>query len=102
MPRIKEPTDEQRDIIAEKGNVVVTARPGSGKTFTIVEKIYQISQDLYDYQGVIAISFTKKASRELEMRSKNRGVQRKRTNRERGGKTIGSAPQEQRSECAGF
>ena len=77
MPRIKEPTDEQRDIIAEKGNVVVTARPGSGKTFTIVEKIYQISQDLYDYQGVIAISFTKKASRELEMRSKNRGVQRK-------------------------
>lgn len=77
MPQIKEPTDEQKLIIADNGNVVVTAKPGSGKTFTIVEKIYQISQILSDYQGIIAISFTKKASRELEQRAKRRGAVKK-------------------------
>ncbi len=77
MPQIKEPTDEQSKIINDNGNLVVIAKPGSGKTFTIVEKINLISQTLYDYQGVIAISFTKKASDELEMRCKNRGAPRK-------------------------
>lgn len=77
MPLIKEPTDEQNLIIKDEGNVVVTAKPGSGKTFTIVEKIFQISQRLYDYQGIIAISFTKKASRELEQRAKHRGAAKK-------------------------
>lgn len=77
MPLIKEPTDEQNLIIEDEGNVVVTAKPGSGKTFTIVEKIFQISQRLYDYQGIIAISFTKKASRELEQRAKHRGAAKK-------------------------
>ncbi len=64
-------------IIEDSGNVVVTAKPGSGKTFTIVEKIKQISQTIYDYQGIIAISFTRKASHELEVRCKNSGVPRK-------------------------
>ena len=77
MSQTKEPTDEQKLIIKDDGNVVVTAKPGSGKTFTIVEKIYQISQKLYDHQGIIAISFTKKASRELEQRAKNRGAAKK-------------------------
>ena len=77
MPQTKEPTDEQKRIIKDDGNVVVTAKPGSGKTFTIVEKIYQISKKLYDYQGIIAISFTKKASRELEQRAKKRGAAKK-------------------------
>lgn len=77
MPQIKEPTDEQQLIVADVGNVVVTAKPGSGKTFTIVEKIYQLSQNLHDHQGVIAISFTRKASRELESRAKHRGIPQK-------------------------
>ena len=77
MPQLKEPTDEQKRIIADPENVVVIAKPGSGKTFTIVEKIYQISQNLRDYQGIIAISFTRKASRELEQRAKHRGAVKK-------------------------
>lgn len=77
MPQIKEPTEEQRNIIINEGNVVVTAKPGSGKTFTLVEKINQISQAIFDYQGVIAISFTRKASHELETRCKNRGAPHK-------------------------
>lgn len=69
---IKSPTDEQKDIIDYPGNIVVTAKPGSGKTFTIVEKIANVLPDLPDYKGVIAISFTNKASDELIRRCKQR------------------------------
>lgn len=68
------PTDEQRCAIDEKNNIVITAKPGSGKTFTVIEKIKNISNFLYDYQGVIAISFTRKASQELSLRAKKKGI----------------------------
>lgn len=68
------PTDEQVKIINEQGNLVITAKPGSGKTFTIVEKIVNISNNLLNYQGVIAISFTRKASQELELRYKRKNT----------------------------
>ena len=61
MPQVNKPTEEQEKIIRDEGNVVVAAKPGSGKTFTIVEKIKNISQTLYDYQGIIAISFNEKS-----------------------------------------
>ena len=70
-------TDEQQLIIDEAGNIVITARPGSGKTFTIVEKIKLISNELLDYQGVIAISFTRKASEELQIRCKIMNIAKK-------------------------
>ncbi|MBR6921143.1 MAG: ATP-dependent helicase [Clostridia bacterium] len=69
---IKNPTEEQQNVIDYEGNIVVTAKPGSGKTFTIVEKIARIIPDLPDYKGVIAISFTNKASNELKQRCKIR------------------------------
>lgn len=77
MLRETMPTDEQQAILDEPGNVVVIARPGSGKTFTIVEKIKLISNELLDYQGVIAISFTGKASEELQIRCKRKNIPRK-------------------------
>lgn len=72
MKKATEPTPEQIRIIEEQGNLVVTAKPGSGKTYTIVEKIIDISEKLLSYQGVIAISFTRKASQELELRYKRK------------------------------
>lgn len=74
MKRATEPTPEQIRIIEEQGNVVVTAKPGSGKTYTIVEKIHHISKGLLSYQGIIAISFTRKASQELELRYKRKSM----------------------------
>ena len=71
-----EPTAEQQEIINAQGNIVITARPGSGKTFTIVEKIKLISESLLDYQGVVAISFTKKASQELQVRCKKLNIKK--------------------------
>jgi len=72
-----EPTPEQNKIIEETSNCVVIAKPGSGKTFTIAFKIRSILVDLPHYKGVAAISFTNKASDELEHRSLPRGVDRK-------------------------
>lgn len=74
---IKEPTQEQLEVLEHTRNIVVTAKPGSGKTFTVVEKIANITPSLPDYQGVIAISFTNKASDELKKRCKQRGVETK-------------------------
>ena len=74
---IKEPTQEQMQVLEHTGNIVVTAKPGSGKTFTVVEKISNIMPSLADYQGVIAISFTNKASDELKRRCKQHGVEAK-------------------------
>lgn len=70
-------TEEQRNILDAEGNVVVTARPGSGKTFTIVQMIERALDKCCDYQGVIAISFTRKASRELDLKCQRRGTKKK-------------------------
>lgn len=59
LPRFKKSTKEQISILKQNGNVVVTARPGSGKTYTVVEKIGLVLNELPDYKGIIAISFTK-------------------------------------------
>ena len=58
------------------GNTVVMASPGSGKTFVISEKIKKILGDdaLLNYQGVIAISYTRKASGNLKRRTLVDGV----------------------------
>lgn len=71
-----EPTPIQRDIIKDEGNTVVLASPGSGKTFVISEKIKKIlgSDDVKEYQGVIAISYTRKASGNLKRRALSDGA----------------------------
>ena len=61
-------TEEQKAIIESEGNVVVIAVPGSGKTTTISYKIGKILTDISEYNGIIAISYTNKASDELKDR----------------------------------
>jgi DNA helicase II / ATP-dependent DNA helicase PcrA len=70
-------TPEQEKILNELNSCVVVARPGSGKTFTLSYKIRDILSILPDYKGVIAISFTNKASAELRERILHLGVQKK-------------------------
>lgn len=71
-----EATPIQNSIIGCLGNTVVIASPGSGKTFVISEKIKKILGDdgTLDYQGVIAISYTRKASGNLKQRTLVDGV----------------------------
>lgn len=62
------PSEEQARAIHYQGDMVIMARPGSGKTSVLSCKIRNIVSELRPYQGVIAISYTNKASDELERR----------------------------------
>ncbi|SEO09612.1 DNA helicase-2 / ATP-dependent DNA helicase PcrA [Mucilaginibacter gossypiicola] len=62
-------TDQQQKIINyESGSLVIIANPGSGKTYVISEKIKLILPRIMEFKGVIAISYTNKASNELKQR----------------------------------
>ncbi len=63
------PTIDQQRAIDYVESMVVVANPGSGKTFVLSQKIQLILTDCPKYKGVIAISFTNKASNELKKRS---------------------------------
>lgn len=62
-------TPEQRAIIRHTGNAVVIAKPGSGKTETVAQVIRLRLPLLPEHRGVVAISYTNKASNELRTRS---------------------------------
>lgn len=68
-----EPTEQQKIIIDYNGNSVVIAAPGSGKTFVISQKIKRNLDILKEHEGIIAISYTNKASTELKNRSLSNG-----------------------------
>lgn len=74
-----EPIEEQEKIINCDGNIVVLAAPGSGKTFVLSEKIKKTlkKEELLDYNGVVALSFTRKASSNLKKRSLAYGLPKK-------------------------
>ena len=62
-------SDEQKKIIECDGNIVVIADPGSGKTTTMSYKIKKVLSE-NTFKGVIAISYTNKASDELKTKVK--------------------------------
>ncbi|WP_423738037.1 UvrD-helicase domain-containing protein [Chitinophaga caseinilytica] len=68
------PTKEQELIIDSPGSIVIIANPGSGKTYVLAEKIKKVLSELKEYQGIIAISYTNKASQELKKRCLNSGI----------------------------
>lgn len=68
-----EPTNEQLLILEYNRNCVVIAAPGSGKTFVLSQKIKQNLKELENHNGIIAISYTNKASNELKSRSLSNG-----------------------------
>ncbi|MCW8346022.1 ATP-dependent helicase [Vibrio sp. ZSDZ65] len=59
-------TAQQQEAIDYNGSMIITACPGSGKTTVVTEKIRQSTLNLPSYNGVIAITYTRKASAELK------------------------------------
>ena len=60
-------------ILATDGPVLIIAGPGSGKTFTLVERIvYLITQKQVAPESLLVVTFTDKAGRELTTRISNR------------------------------
>ena len=63
-------------ILATDGPVLIIAGPGSGKTFTLVERIvYLITQKDIAPESLFVVTFTDKAARELTTRISNRLVE---------------------------
>lgn len=73
MPEII-PTKEQENVINFNGSLVAIAKPGSGKTTVLSKLIKRKLPDIPSHQGVIAISYTNKASDELKKRSTSNGI----------------------------
>lgn len=60
-------------ILATEGPVLIIAGPGSGKTFTLVERIaHLITQKGATPESLFVVTFTDKAARELSTRISNR------------------------------
>jgi ATP-dependent helicase/nuclease subunit A len=79
-------TTAQNRAITANGNLVVTAGAGSGKTRVLVERYLRLLQDAYqsdpaaapDASGILAITFTEKAAREMRERVRSTVEQRAR------------------------
>ena len=64
---------QKEAILATEGPVLIIAGPGSGKTFTLVERIvYLITQKGVEPESLFVVTFTEKAARELTTRISNR------------------------------
>ena len=71
-------TPEQKKVVTfTAGHLVVLAGPGSGKTHTIIEKIfYLFEQDVIpEPYGLLAITFTNAAAQEMRRRLRTKGFQ---------------------------
>ena len=64
---------QQAAIEAIEGPVLIIAGPGSGKTFTLVERIVNLIQNHdAEPESLLVVTFTEKAARELTTRVSNR------------------------------
>ena len=77
MTKVFEPTPDQQAAIDSDANMVITACPGSGKTSVVVEKIRKEIPGIKDHRGVLGITFTVKASKELKNKCKKDGFNTK-------------------------
>ena len=73
------PTPDQQAAIDSSANMVITACPGSGKTSVVVHKIRKEIPEIGNHRGVIGITFTVKASKELKRKCKKDGFNTKRS-----------------------
>ena len=63
------PTKEQQDVIDHKdGPLLVIAGPGSGKTYTIVERVQKLVQQGKDAKKILCVTFTEKATEVMASR----------------------------------
>ena len=60
-------------VLATEGPLLIIAGPGSGKTFTLVERlVYLITEKGVSPESLLVVTFTDKAARELSTRVSNR------------------------------
>ena len=63
-------TDEQIEFLDAEGKVVVKACPGSGKTYSVANKLLKYLNNWEDdHQGIAVLSFTNVASDEINKKT---------------------------------
>lgn len=61
-------TEEQRLAIGARGNVIVSASAGSGKTFVMIERLVALVLGGTDVRNILAVTFTNKAAAQMRER----------------------------------
>lgn len=59
---------EKQEIIDTKGNILVTANPGTGKTLLLAHKYLSLINEGVKPEDILCLTFTEKAKREMEER----------------------------------
>ena len=59
---------EKQEIIKQKGNILVTANPGTGKTLLLAHKYISLLENGLNPAQILCLTFTDKAKREMEER----------------------------------
>lgn len=73
-PGPHELSPSQRAVVtAEPGHRIVTAGPGSGKTRVLTERLAHLLERGVSPSGIVALTFTRRAARELRQRLHDRG-----------------------------
>lgn len=57
--------DVREQVLNEKGNIVISASAGTGKTYTTIKRIIRDTVENTNYQTFAAITFTRKAAKEI-------------------------------------
>ncbi len=62
-------TDPQREFVElKKGNILVSASAGSGKTFTMIQKLVGLMLDGTDLKNILVVTYTNSAASEMKQR----------------------------------
>jgi len=59
---------EKQDILDTRGNILVTANPGTGKTLLLAHKFLSLINQGFSPERILCLTFTEKAKREMEER----------------------------------
>lgn len=61
-------TQEQKRAVEARGNVIVSASAGSGKTFVMIERLVSLVLSGTDVKNILAVTFTNKAAAQMRER----------------------------------
>lgn len=69
-------TEQQRAAIESSGKTIVSASAGSGKTFVMIKKLVAAIENGVDLDGVLAVTFTKKAAAQMKEKLRSAVIER--------------------------
>ena len=59
-------SNEQKAVLSSRGNVLVSASAGSGKTTVLIEKIIRMLEEGADIRRILVMTFTRAAAQDMK------------------------------------